>query len=40
MRYYKSFDNGLKLIVNKMQGFVSVSCGVLVKTGSINESEK
>ncbi len=40
MRYFKSFDNGLKLIVNKMQGFVSVSCGVLVKTGSINESEK
>ena len=40
MRYSKRFDNGLKLIINKMEGFVSVSCGVLVKTGSINESEK
>ena len=40
MRYSKRFDNGLKLIINKMDGFVSVSCGVLVKTGSINESEK
>ena len=40
MRYFKQFDNGLKLIINKMDGFVSVSCGVLVKTGSINESEK
>ena len=39
MRYFKSFDNGLRLIINKMDGFVSVSCGVLVKTGSINESE-
>ena len=40
MTHYKQFDNGLKLIINKMDGFVSVSCGVLVKTGSINESEK
>ena len=40
MNHYKQFDNGLRLIINKMQGFVSVSCGILVKTGSINESEK
>lgn len=40
MRYSKRFDNGLRLIINKMEGFVSVSCGVLVKTGSINETEK
>ncbi|MBR2448715.1 MAG: insulinase family protein [Clostridia bacterium] len=38
MRYFKKFDNGLRLIINKMEGFVSVSAGVLVKTGSINES--
>ena len=38
MGYYKQFDNGLKLIVNKVEGFQSVSAGVLVKTGSINES--
>ena len=38
MRYFKKFDNGLRLVINKMEGFVSVSAGVLVKTGSINES--
>ena len=37
MGYYKKFDNGLRLIVNKIEGFQSVSAGVLVKTGSINE---
>ncbi len=40
MIYYKKFNNGLRLIINKMQGFVSASAGVLVKTGSINESAK
>ncbi len=35
---YKQFDNGLKLVVNKMEGMLSVSIGVLVKTGSMNES--
>ncbi len=34
---FKQFDNGLKLIVNKMDGVFSVACGVLVKTGSANE---
>lgn len=38
MKFYKKYDNGLRLVVADMQGFVSVSCGVLVKTGSINES--
>ena len=38
MRFFKQFDNGLRLIINKMDGFVSVSAGVLVKTGSIKES--
>lgn len=39
MIHYKQFDNGLRLVVNKMDGMLSVSCGVLVKTGSINESQ-
>ncbi len=38
MKFYKKYDNGLRLVVADMQGFVSVSCGVLVKTGSINET--
>ncbi len=38
MRYFKKFDNGLRLVINKMQGFVSVSSGILVKTGSFNET--
>lgn len=37
---YKQFDNGLKLVVNKMPGMLSVSIGVLVKTGSMNENDK
>ena len=38
MKYIKTFDNGLRLVVNKMDGFVSVSSGILVKTGSYNET--
>ena len=37
---YKQFDNGLRLVVNKMEGMLSVSAGVLVKTGSMNENAK
>lgn len=40
MNLYKKYDNGLNLVIADMPGFVSVSCGVLVKTGSINESEE
>ena len=40
MVFYKTYDNGLKLVVNKMDGVFSVSAGVLVKTGSINESKE
>ena len=40
MTYYKQFDNGLRLVVYKMEGFVSVSSGVLVKTGSYNETSE
>lgn len=37
---YKQFDNGLRLVVNKMEGALSISIGVLVKTGSMNESRE
>lgn len=40
MKYYKKFDNGLRLVVNKIEGLYSVSCGIMVKTGSINETEQ
>ena len=40
MRYTKIFDNGLKLVIDKMDGLFSVSAGVLVKTGSANETDK
>ena len=35
---YKQFNNGLRLVVNQMEGMLSVSIGVLVKTGSMNET--
>ncbi len=38
MIQYKQFNNGLRLVVNKMEGVLSVSIGVLVKTGSMNEN--
>ena len=38
MRFYKKYDNGLRLVINKMEGFLSASAGVIVKTGSCNES--
>lgn len=38
MVYSKKFDNGLRLVIENMEGCVSVSCGVLVNTGSANES--
>ncbi len=40
MRFYKRFPNGLRLIIKKMEGLYSVSCGVMVKTGSVNENDK
>ena len=40
MIHYKQFKNGLRLIINKMEGMYSVSCGVAVKTGSVNETEE
>lgn len=38
MNTLKTYDNGLKLAVVEMKGVLSVSCGVLVKTGSVNET--
>ncbi len=40
MTYFKQFDNGLRVIINKMDGLYSVSFGIMVKTGSINESQE
>ena len=40
MRFFKKFDNGLKLVVNKIEGMHSVAVGVMVKTGSANESKE
>ncbi|MBQ9513780.1 MAG: insulinase family protein [Clostridia bacterium] len=37
MAYIKEYKNGLKLVVEPMRGFTSVSIAVLVKTGSRNE---
>lgn len=40
MTYTKKYSNGLRLVIQKIEGLFSVSAGVLVKTGSVNESEK
>lgn len=40
MIYDKKFENGLRLVVDEMDGYGSVSVGILVKTGSVNENEK
>lgn len=37
MTYCKTYENGLRLIIKKMEGLFTVSCGILVKTGSVNE---
>lgn len=36
----KRFDNGLRLVAVKTEGLMSVSAGVLVKTGSMNEDQQ
>lgn len=38
MVFTKTYQNGLRLIVNKMDGLFSVSSGIMVKTGSANET--
>ncbi len=39
MIFTKKYNNGLRVIINKMEGFMSVSTGIIVKTGSVNESD-
>lgn len=36
---FKTFDNGLRLIVNQMSGLMSVTMGILVHTGSAVETD-
>lgn len=40
MVHFKTLDNGLRLIVNKMDGLLSVTMGILVHTGSSQENDK
>ena len=40
MTYSKKYKNGLKLVIEKIEGLFSVSAGVIVKTGSVNENDK
>jgi len=39
MAFYKKFPSGLRLVGTKIEGLKSVTLGVLVRTGSANESE-
>lgn len=38
MEKIKTYDNGLRLVVKTMPGLYTVSLGILVNTGSINET--
>ncbi len=40
MTYSKKFDSGLKMVVKKIDGLLSVTMGVLVGTGSCFETER
>lgn len=40
MVHYKQFDNGLRLVVNRMSSLMSVTMGILVHTGASVESDK
>lgn len=39
MTFYKQYDNGLRISIKKIDGLLSVTAGILVKTGSINEDD-
>ena len=39
MIYEKRYDNGLRLVVNQMEGFFSVTMGILVGTGASAETD-
>ena len=40
MVHYKQFDNGIRLIVNKMSSLMSVTMGILVHTGACVDNDK
>ena len=40
MVFYKKYENGLKVVVNKMNGVMSVSVGIMVGAGSYLENHK
>ncbi len=40
MVYYKKLDNGVRLVVNKMNALLSVTMGIIVRTGAAQESDK
>jgi predicted Zn-dependent peptidase len=40
MVHFKQLDNGIRLVVKQMQGLLSVTMGILVKTGAYVESDK
>lgn len=39
MVHFKQFDNGLRLVVNKMDSLMSVTMGIIVHTGASQESD-
>ena len=40
MVHYKTFDNGLRLIVKQMPGLMSVTMGIIVHTGAGIETDR
>ena len=40
MTFYKKYNNGLRLVIHRIEGLLSVTSGILVKTGSRNETEE
>ncbi len=40
MAYLKTFKSGLRLVVEKIEGLYSVTMGIMVGAGSVNETEK
>ena len=39
MVYEKKYENGLRLVVKKMEGLMSVTMGILIGTGSSVETD-
>ena len=40
MVHYKQLKNGIRLVVKRMEGLMSVSMGVILCTGAYVESER